>query len=96
MTEGIIAGLVVAGINGALAAAALSWGLHKGMQVFMIAIFGGMILRLMLVAVCSVLVLKLTPVDPKGYAASLVAAYLFFLVLEMLYVLKKNADKAEK
>ncbi len=96
MTEGIIAGLVVAGINGALAAAALSWGLHKGMQVFMIAIFGGMILRLILVAVCSVIVLKLTPVDPKGYAASQRATYLFFLVLQMLYVMKKKADKAEQ
>ena len=95
MTEGIIAGLVVAVINGAVAAVALHWGLNKGMQILMIAIFGGMILRLLMVAVCSALILKLTPVDPKGYAASLIIAYLLFLMLEILYVMKKKADKAE-
>ena len=94
MTEGIIAGLVVAVINGVVAAVALRWSLNKSVQILMIAIFGGRILRLLMVAVCSALILKLTPVDPKGYGASLVLAYLLFLTLEILYVMKKKADKA--
>ena len=49
--DSIVAGLVVAGFNGALALAAIRWGWNKGMQVFMIAFFGGMIARLIAVAV---------------------------------------------
>ena len=39
--DSIAAGLVVAGVNGALALAAIRWGWSKGMQTFMIAFFGG-------------------------------------------------------
>ena len=92
--EGIIAGLAVAGRNGALALAAVRWGLAKGMQVFLVAFIGGMALRLLLVAVLSVLVIKLTSVHVASYTISLIVTYLLFLLLEMLYVLKKN--KAEK
>ena len=96
MWEGVMAGLAVAAVNGALALAAVRWGLDKGMQVFMIAFFGGMTLRLMLVAVCSVAVLKLTAVDTKGYIVALVGAYLFFLLLEVLYVLKNKVETGDK
>ncbi|MCE2447679.1 MAG: hypothetical protein J4F35_04595 [Candidatus Latescibacteria bacterium] len=41
--DSIAAGLVVAGVNGALALAAIRWGWGKGMQTFIIAFFGGMI-----------------------------------------------------
>ena len=40
--DSIVAGLVVAGVNGALALVVIRWGWGKGMQVFMIAFFGGM------------------------------------------------------
>ena len=55
--DSIVAGLGVAGINGALALGVIRWGWGKGMQVFMIAFFGGMIARLIAVVVLSVLVL---------------------------------------
>lgn len=92
--EGVIAGLMVAALNGALALAAVRWGMDKGMQVFMIAFFGGMTLRLMLVAVASVILLKLTAVHPASYVVALVVAYLFFLLLEVLYVLKNKSAKS--
>ena len=92
--EGVIAGLIVAGINGAVALAAVRWGLHQGMQTFMIAFFGGMTLRLMLVAVASIIVLKLTAVHPASYIVALVVAYLFFLLLEVLYVLKNKTKES--
>ena len=47
--EGVIAGLTVAGLNGALALATVRWALDKGMQVFLTAFIGGMALRMMLV-----------------------------------------------
>ena len=43
--DSIVAGLAVAGLNGALALAAIRWGWSKGMQVFVVAFFGGMVAR---------------------------------------------------
>ena len=86
--DSIIAGLAVAGVNGALALAVIRWGWGKGMQVFMIAFFGGMIARFIAVAVLSALALKWAEVHAASYVIALVAAYLLFLVFEILYVLK--------
>jgi uncharacterized protein (DUF58 family) len=47
----------------------------------------------MLVAVASVVVLKLTTVHPASYVVALVVCYLLFLLLEVLYVLKNKAEK---
>ena len=92
--DGVIAGLAVAGINGAIALAAVRWGLQQGMKVFMIAFFGGMTLRLMLVAGASILLLKLTAVHPASYIVALVVAYLFFLLLEVLSVLQNKGENS--
>lgn len=86
--DSIAAGLVVAGINGAFAIAAIRWGWDKGMQVFMIAFFGGMIARLIAVVILSVLALKWAEFHAASYVTALVAAYLVFLVFEIFYVLK--------
>ncbi len=86
--DSIVAGLAVAGVNGALALAVIRWGWGKGMQVFMIAFFGGMIARFIAVAVLSVVVLKWIGVHAESYFVALIAAYVLFLVFEIFYVLK--------
>ena len=86
--DSIVAGLVVAGINGALALVVIRWGWGKGMQTFMIAFFGGMIARFIAVAILSVVVLKWVEVHAESYFVALIAAYVLFLVFEIFYVLK--------
>lgn len=86
--DSIVAGLVVAGVNGVLALAVIHWGWNKGMQVFMIAFFGGMVARLLAVVVLSALALKWLGVHAASYFTALVVAYLLFLAFEILYVLK--------
>lgn len=86
--DSIVAGLVVAGFNGALALAAIHWGWNKGMQVFMIAFLGGMVARLIAVAILSVLALKWIGVHAASYFTALVVAYLLFLAFEIFYILK--------
>ncbi len=86
--DSIAAGLAVAGVNGALALAAIRWGWGKGMQTFVIAFFGGMIARLIAVAVLSVVVLRWAEIHAESYFVALVAAYLLFLAFEIFYVLK--------
>ncbi len=86
--DSVIAGLVVAGVNGALALAAIRWGWGRGMQTFIIAFFGGMIARMIAVAVLSVLMFKWVRVHAETYLVALVAAYLLFLAFEIFYVIK--------
>ena len=86
--DSIVAGLVVAGVNGALALVVIRWGWGKGVQVFMIAFFGGMIARFIAVAILSALVLKWAEVHAASYVIAIVAAYLFFIAFEIFYVLK--------
>ena len=86
--DSIVAGLAVAGLNGALALVVIRWGWGKGMQVFMTAFFGAMIGRFIAVAVLSVLLLKWAEIHAESYFVALVTAYLLFLAFEILYVLK--------
>ncbi len=86
--DSIAAGLAVAGLNGALALAAIRWGWSKGMQVFVVAFFGGMVARFVAVAVLSVVVLRWAEIHAESYFVALVAAYLLFLAFEIFYVLK--------
>ena len=86
--DSIAAGLVVAGVNGALALVVIRWGWGKGMQTFMIAFFGGMIARFIAVAILSVVVIKWFEVHAESYFVALIAAYVLFLVFEIFYVLK--------
>lgn len=86
--DSIVAGLVVAGFNGALALAVIHWGWNKGMQVFMITFLGGIAARLIAVVVLSVLALKWLGVHAASYFTALVVAYLLFLAFEIFYILK--------
>ena len=65
-----------------------SLGMGQGMQTFVIAFFGGMIARLIAVAVLSVVVLRWAEIHAESYFVALVAAYLLFLAFEIFYVLK--------
>jgi len=85
--------MAVAGFNGALALAAVRWGLTKNMQTFLVIFMGGMALRFVLVAVLSVLVIKLTSTHVASYAIALVVCYIALLLVEILYVYRKNKNE---
>ena len=91
--DGILIGMAVAGFNGSLALAAVRWGLTKNMQTFLVVFMGGMALRFVLVAVLSVLVIKLTSTHVPSYAISLVVCYIALLLVEIFYVYRKNKNK---
>lgn len=96
MWDGVLAGSAVATLTGGLALVALRWSYNRGNQVFMVAFMGGMIVRLVIVAALSALVLSFTAIDPISYVVSLIVVYLLFLGLEIFYALLKNAEKADK
>ena len=79
-----------AGALVAAASAAIAWmGLRLGARnprALVAAILGGTVVRLLLVAAVSILLLWFTETDRAGYAAGLVVSYLVFLVLEVALV----------
>ncbi len=91
MLDGVMIGLLVGASTGCIALLALRWAYAKGNQAFMMAFMGGMVVRLLLVAVTSFVILSSTDTHPQSYTVSMLVAYLFFLGLEVYYAIAKNA-----
>ncbi len=79
-----------AGVLVAAASAVIAWvGLRLGARhprALVVAILGGTVARLMLVAAVSLILLWFTDTHRTGYAAGLIVAYLVFLGLEVVLV----------
>lgn len=91
--DGTILGLLVGASTGCLALLALRWSHDKGNQAFLMAFMGGMVIRLLLVAVASVVILSFTDTHVQSYIVSMLVTYLVFLGLEIYYALAKNAER---
>ena len=89
--DGIVLGVLVGAVTGCLALLALRWSHDKGNQAFLMAFMGGMVVRLLIVAVASFVILSSTDTHPQSYAVSMLFAYLFFLGLEVYYAIAKSA-----
>lgn len=89
--DGIILGLLVGASTGCIALLALRWSYAKGNQAFMMAFMGGMVVRLLTVALASFVILSSTDTHRQSYVISMLITYLFFLGLEVYYAITKNA-----
>ena len=90
--DSMILGLLVGASTGCIALLALRWAYAKGNQTFMMAFMGGIVVRLLIVAVASFVILSSTDTHPHSYIISMLVAYLFFLGLEVYYAIVKNAS----
>lgn len=68
---------------------ALKWASAKSQKIFMSVLFGGFVLRVMLVGVSLFLVWKFSALDLTVFAASLVGSYLIFQIAET-YILQRH------
>jgi len=88
MWTGIGVGLAVATLNGLAAWLLLRWATTRGERFFTQIFLGGVAGRLILVGGISLVVLLLVPIHRGGYVGSLLAGYLIFLVIEVIYLQK--------
>jgi hypothetical protein len=95
MGEGLIAGVAVAGANGLAAWLLIRWAFAKSNQIFVLAVLGGMGVRLGLVGAISVGVFKFTQLHAGAYLGGLIAAFLLFQVLEIALLLRRRAGERE-
>ncbi len=82
-----VAGIAVAGVSAMIAWLALRWSASRP-GTMMIAVLGGTMARLLLVAGVSILLLLFNQVHVAGYATGLICAYLVFLGVEIVLVVR--------
>jgi len=65
---------------------AVSWAVHRPLRPFMIAVFGGMLVRLLLIGATFVLLVKLAQLHVPSLLFSLIGFYTLCLIVELYFV----------
>lgn len=65
---------------------AVSWAVDRPLRPFMIAVFGGMLVRLFLIGTIFILLVKLTQFHVSSLLFSLIGFYILCLVVELYFV----------
>ena len=65
---------------------AVSWAVHRPLRPFMIAVFGGMLIRLLFIGTAFILIVTLTQLHVSSLLFSLVGFYTLCLVVELYFV----------
>ncbi len=84
------AGVAVAAANGLAAWLLIRWAFERDNQIFVLAVLGGMGVRLALVVAVSVAVFKFTQLPAGAYLGGLIVAFLVFQVLEIALLLRRR------
>ena len=65
---------------------AVSWAVHRPFRPFMIAVFGGMLIRLLFIGTTFILIVTLIQLHVSSLLFSLVGFYTLCLVVELYFV----------
>ena len=65
---------------------AVSWAIHRPFRPFMIAVFGGMLVRLFIIGTAFMLLIKLAQLHVSSFLFSLIGFYTLCLVVELYFV----------
>jgi hypothetical protein len=65
---------------------AVSWAVHRPLRPFMIAVFGGMLVRLLLIGATFMLLVKLAQFHVPSLLFSLIGFYTLCLIVELYFV----------
>ena len=74
---------------------AVSWTVHSPLRSFMIAVFGGMLVRLLLISTVFVLLVKLAQFHISSLLFSLIGFYTLCLVVELYFVNNRIRHREE-
>jgi hypothetical protein len=74
---------------------AVSWAVHRPLRPFMIAVFGGMLVRLLLIGLIFVLLVKLAQFHVATLLFSLIGFYTLCLIVELYFVNNRIRHREE-
>ncbi|MEO5931423.1 MAG: hypothetical protein ABIR47_15930 [Candidatus Kapaibacterium sp.] len=91
----IVASAIIAFVNALLGLFALEYAIDKPNNTFMIAVFGGMGLRMGLILV-TITILLVTGAHPLALSLSLMGFYVVYLVAEIIYITRELTRRSRK
>src|SRR5215831_11210505 len=74
---------------------AVSWAFNRPFRPFMIAVFGGMLVRLLFISTAFILIATLTKLHISSFLFSLVGFYILCLVVELYFINSKTQRREE-
>jgi hypothetical protein len=74
---------------------AISWAFNRSFRPFMIAVFGGMLVRLLFIGTAFILMAKLTQLHTSSLLFSLFGFYTLCLVVELYFINNKLQHRKE-
>ena len=74
---------------------AISWAIDRPFRPFMIAVFGGMLIRLVFIGIAFILIVILTKLHMSSLLFSLVGFYILCLVVELYFIKAKYSINEE-
>jgi uncharacterized membrane protein len=88
----IISGYIISLINVILGYIMIQMALTKGTKSFMVIIFGGMLIRMMIVFIFLILLITYSNFDTTSLITSVFFFYFLFMGLEIYYLVKKKPE----
>lgn len=86
-------GILLPTINYSLGIASFKFGLEKRDKIFLITVFGGLIIRLFLMLLMIILVLKFLFVTLNSFIFTTFIFYFYYLIAEIFYLSQKKTAK---
>jgi hypothetical protein len=68
---------------------AIAWAMHRPVRPFMIAVFGGMLIRLFFIGIAFMLLVRITQLHVASFLFSLIGFYMLCLGVELYFVNSK-------
>jgi hypothetical protein len=95
VVNAIVASATIAFVNALLGFFSLEYAIDKSNNTFMIAVFGGMGVRMGLI-LATITILLVTGTHPLALALSLMGFYVVYLVAEIIYVTRELTRRSQK
>lgn len=86
-------GLLVPSINFTLGILSIRFGLEKNNKIFLVTVFGGLVIRLFLTLLLIILVLKFLFVTLNSFIFTTFIFYFYYLIAEIFYLSQKRTIK---
>jgi hypothetical protein len=74
----------------------IKFGLNKSDKIFIMTLWGGMAFRLIFTLILVFIMLKFLELNPFGFIFSILFFYVFYLIIEILYLNLKKTEHFER
>ena len=91
MVRAVAVGFGIGALNALAGGLSAIWSFDRTQPVFLKALLGGMVVRMLVVCVGLVLLIKFTALSVYGLVFSLFLSYLLFQILEIRFFVKRAA-----